>query len=494
MIARNGFQHKARCVFVPRGVDFSRFGKNAAGCKALMGYLYSRTLQPQQGFCDWVGIPRQTQARLLGRYYPVVRDACIADGLLDYAARYGYARGHHCRHFRLGRRLWHRDWIAEPTEPIAWHLDAWPEAYRYAAESAMSVEVLDIPQNTINQAVASAFAKKPREISLEELTAIYQQQVKCVRHAMICPVMDDYGRLHTPVTSLPKAFRRFLTLDGEPLGGVDIASSQPLFLGLAVQESALRGSGSGVFTDAQQGISIEVDVVDGSVGSDGVAGTAVGRWLRLCCEADFYTSFRDELGLKVSRDQFKSKLFAVLYGPNLTDGRKRGIMRFLRDEFPEIFEYMFSIKEVPRLRSEWARLLENQSYPKAWEAFRREFRPVYGKLACEMQRTEASFIFGRVIPRLQELGVPAVTIHDSVLAPRSKRATVQEVMADEFRKLCVQAQLHEIDYGVVDSQESGGDVVDSPARGRSSGGRVRRERAARGAVPTGAPTGTSVAA
>lgn len=479
-------------VFVPNGTSFTQFGKNINKCKRLLSFVYERTLQPHQDFCDWIPLPKQTLEAIAGRHYPVVRNTCIEYDLLQPAERYGYAPGHHCRHFRLGRKLWHRDWFAEPMEQAgaSTHPNTtdWPDAYRHAAESAMSVQIAEVPDSAIDEAVADAFIRKPRKVSPEELQAMYQQQIDAVRFRMVGCVKDEFGRLHTPVTSLPKEFRRYLTLDGEPLAGVDIQSSQPLFLGLMARDYALRGSSSGVFTDAQQGIS-PYALPGAGGGRDSEPGC--GRWLMLCEETDFYLSVRDRLGLKVSRDRFKSLFFGVLYGPNLTDGR---LLKHLRAEFPEIVECILAIKEVPRLRAEWKKIREGRSYPSAWAAFRQEFRPIYGRLACEMQRIEAGFVFGQVIPRLQTMGVPAVTIHDSVLVPRSQRAIVKEVVNNEFKKVDVRARLHEIDYGFMGESESSGARDDPPARRRPGSGRIRRgKHAARGIVSAGFASSVIVA-
>lgn len=480
-------------VFVPNGTDFAQFGKNTDRCKNLLSYVYERTLQPQQGFSDWIPLPKQTLEAIAGRYYPVVRDVCIEHNLLQPAERYGYAPGHHCRHYRLGRKLWHRNWITEPTETAGAGMQPdmanWPDAYRHAAESAMIVQIAEVPESAIDEAVAGAFARKPRKVSPAELQLMYRQQIESIRYGMIGCVRDEFGRLHTPVTSLPKAFRWFITLDGEPLAGVDIQSSQPLFLGLMARDYALRGSSSGVFTDAQQGISPYA-----LPGADGgrVSEPGCGRWLMLCEETDFYLSIRDRLDLNVSRDRVKSMLFGVLYGPNLVEGR---LLKHLRAEFPEIVECILATKEVPRLRAEWSRIREGRSYPSAWAAFRREYRPIYGRLACEMQRVEAAFVFGQVVPRLQVMGVPVVTIHDSVLVPRSLRAVAKEVVDGEFRKIGIRARLHEINYGLMGESESSGDGDDSPARRRPGSGRVRRGGyAAQGTVPNGVAAGEFVAA
>ncbi|HSG70118.1 MAG TPA: hypothetical protein VLA12_06865, partial [Planctomycetaceae bacterium] len=43
-----------------------------------------------------------------------------------------------------------------------------------------------------------------------------------------------YGRVHTPFTSFPKELRCCIRTSGQPLVGIDLCNSQPLFLGLLV--------------------------------------------------------------------------------------------------------------------------------------------------------------------------------------------------------------------------------------------------------------------
>lgn len=52
---------------------------------------------------------------------------------------------------------------------------------------------------------------------------------------------DAYGRVHTPITSLPKALRQCLSIAGRPLVGIDIANSQPLFAGVVARADCTAG-------------------------------------------------------------------------------------------------------------------------------------------------------------------------------------------------------------------------------------------------------------
>ena len=67
----------------------------------------------------------------------------------------------------------------------------------------------------------------------------------------------------------------------------------------------------------------------------------------------------------------------------------------------------------------------------------------YKKVAHAMQRTEAGFMFGRVIPRLLQENpqMPVFTLHDSVLTTPHYSGYVQGVMEDEFEKLDIKAKV-----------------------------------------------------
>ena len=49
---------------------------------------------------------------------------------------------------------------------------------------------------------------------------------------------DPYGRVHTVLTNLPSDLRQYLRLDGSPLVNLDIANSQPMFLGLVLHAAS----------------------------------------------------------------------------------------------------------------------------------------------------------------------------------------------------------------------------------------------------------------
>ena len=90
---------------------------------------------------------------------------------------------------------------------------------------------------------------------------------------------------------------------------------------------------------------------------------------------------------------------------------------------------------------------ENNWHNKTAVAFEKEFPYIrqqirnmkahgYQKVAHEMQRTEAAFMFTKVVPRLLQENpqMPIFTLHDSIVTTPHYSQYVQDVMVDEFQE------------------------------------------------------------
>ena len=449
-----------KTVFVPKRFDFAQFGKQAERCMLLASNLYQRTLHRHQEFPDWVGMPKAYLERLLGRrYYDIVRDVCIDAKLVQYADRYKYAPGHHCKHFRLHRTRWHRNWEPIHLATAGSHrartadeeyLNSLPTPYRWAAECSLKVEIEDVPLDVIEDVVR---ANPSHKTCFEQQVELYAQQIAAIRHQMIMPIKDEFGRLHTAVTNLKREFRPYLRLDGERLAGVDIKTSQPLFLGMLVLKrrggdyAGTREDTAKESTDTSPSrppLPYVSQCLPYAFPQQEVGG--LERWLERIKHGDLYEFLRTKSECStMTREEFKEKeFFSVLYGPNLTDC---SLLQCMRAEFPEIVDFIFEQKGVPRLRELHRQLLECGLSPHgAWRQLTKDHKRKYARLACEMQEMEARFVFGKVVSQLADADIPAITIHDSVLTIGSLSQNVQEVVAHAFQKLGIQAQLHPVHY------------------------------------------------
>ena len=66
----------------------------------------------------------------------------------------------------------------------------------------------------------------------------FQVAVEHIRERQFWFTVDDFGRIHTNLTNLPRLLRLHLSVDGARLVDVDVGESQPLFMGMALARSA----------------------------------------------------------------------------------------------------------------------------------------------------------------------------------------------------------------------------------------------------------------
>jgi len=240
--------------------------------------------------------------------------------------------------------------------------------------------------------------------------------------------VDDYGRVHTNLTNLPKTLRPYLSVDGDRLANVDISESQPLFFGIALATARVgRQAASESTAGGRQGrreTPTDTLMMDGTMMDATMMdkrGCLAGgferqrlpadlrRYLELCEGRALYQTVADRLG--VTRDAAKRRVMVTLFDKPWHRNRVSDILDEL---FPAVMEDMRRIK-----------------------------RPDHRRLAHFAQRVESAFMFGRVVPRIMELRPELFisTIHDSILAPAGDAGLVRQVMLDEFARLGVSPQV-----------------------------------------------------
>ena len=260
------------------------------------------------------------------------------------------------------------------------------------------------------------------------------------RHISVC----KYGRVHSSITSLPKALRSCLRVDGEQLVGIDITSSQPLLVGLIAKrhwESAdarhrmltrdfddrstpyvvqeiegmsqriANGSGDG---DTQTNETLSIMCYKsalspektGANGGDRVQSGAIPadlvEYLRLCESGQLYEHLQVP---GQTRERTKVELFTVFYGKA---GMWNPLMRQLSTEFPTVAAMLRALK-----------------------------RKSYQHPARLMQSYESTMVIAIICGRLmrERPNIPIFTIHDSILTTPAHVEYVKSVMQEEFGKI-----------------------------------------------------------
>ena len=213
-------------------------------------------------------------------------------------------------------------------------------------------------------------------------------------------IPDPYGRIHTNLSNLKKELRPFLRVDGECLQNVDIANSQPLFVGmLAKSEEEGKGREEGgspgslyVGQSDMNGVAIQNDL---------------DEYVDLCEKGGVYRFIHERLPGGQDYAETKRRVLASLYGK---DSHRNHVYNILDRESPSLMEFVRQAKRRGHKR--------------------------FSHLA---QRTESAFMFGQVVPRLmrEQPKMFVGTIHDSVLAPAPEAEYVRETMLAEFERLGV---------------------------------------------------------
>jgi len=227
--------------------------------------------------------------------------------------------------------------------------------------------------------------------------------------------VDDYGRVHTPLTNLPRFLRSHLTVDGRRLVGVDIGESQPLFIGLALaaaktQDEEGKGrrgrsrEGRRAYPYVAQCYVAQTSAIGWTLGRSGLSGD-LRRYLALCEAGGLYQAVADHLG--VTRDEAKPKVMQVFF-------------------------------DVPWHRNRTYRVL-GELFPSVMRAIGEMKQGNYRRLAHFAQRVESAFMYGQVVPRImaERPGLFVGTIHDSILTTEGEERYVRQVILEEFARLGV---------------------------------------------------------
>jgi len=254
----------------------------------------------------------------------------------------------------------------------------------------------------------------------------------------------DYGRLHTPITSLSNLLLPYITLDGNSVCSVDITNSQPLFLILKLRaeldkttekiEVCEKSRGIQPHTHHQQPPTLPLCTVkiayktrntsifpEDSACSKNLE-NCFGRLRDLVSSGNFYEAIADYAG--VSRSKAKILFYVYAYGPIKYVNK---CTLFFQSNFPAMYELIRRIKIDNKLPDGE---LTSKGKPAIW-----------AYLARAMQKQESNFIFNRVIPRVrQEIGCRLLTKHDSLLIANQHTKKVSDIIKDEFAKLGIVAQ------------------------------------------------------
>ena len=190
------------------------------------------------------------------------------------------------------------------------------------------------------------------------------------------------GRLHNNIANFPTPLRKYLNINGNALWNVDIANSQPLFLGVLM------------------------------INRQGIDKTELEKYLQVCIDGQFYEKLAEFAELDIDLTDYK-----------------------VRKEFKQkIFQGCLFDRNRKEL-SKWE-LIFQKAFPTIFNEVRNMKRKDYNSVAIALQREEAKFIFHTVDVIDRTLGrntVPLLTIHDSIVSDEHNIFMVEQIMTEEFK-------------------------------------------------------------
>lgn len=257
----------------------------------------------------------------------------------------------------------------------------------------------------------------------------------------------DYGRAHTNITRLFRPIRKHLLLEGSSLVNIDVANSQPLFLGIALLASGYchpnPASGfpppirslNGHF-QIHNPLKEQTDTTDFKKPQTASEIDDINDYISTCSSGTLYAEIMQGIGWEFGKDRFKSEAwFAFLYGSNKDDNKLaapekkslRDLNRYFENRFPNVYGWM-------------------------WEKKRQNYR----RLSWEMQRAESTVMIDGVAARLADdhPDIPVLTIHDSFLTTPKHVETVKGLIYEQFAQLGVRPTLGIEDYADKHTKES----------------------------------------
>ncbi|MCP2045050.1 hypothetical protein [Pontibacter sp. HSC-36F09] len=203
--------------------------------------------------------------------------------------------------------------------------------------------------------------------------------------------LDEYGRLHTPLTNSSRFLRQFLfdKRDPEaPLYNLDLSCSQPFFLNILLTAHYRHNMPE-----------------------------SVTRYIEDTSTGTLYSRLMAELGVPAHRrNWFKTEFFGnVFYCSIYTMNLENNLLaQGFKKLYPDVFEF---IKNAKRNVYEGKKLVRS-----------------YKDLSRQMQQVESDAILNRVVMRAQKQGIWLTTIHDACIVLKEDVQSVYTAMEDVFRE------------------------------------------------------------
>ena len=268
-------------------------------------------------------------------------------------------------------------------------------------------------------------------------------------HSPVWYHQDDYGRVHTNLTNLKSDLRQFLCLDGSPLVNLDIANSQPMFLGLLLNTSfSLKKPVGEEYCEMDSEKRKILELLDPYCTFNDPSSTptppppplrshiinidqvVMGSYLSCVFQGNLYETLGACVGL--TREQAKGGVLHALYCDTNKWKRRKEVLEGMYPETTKTFNAFDTL------------------FPGLMEAVDIWKEGDYTRLSKAMQRIEAYIMFQVICERIRQERPETwlATIHDSILCHPDDAEYVRSIMVEEFAGIGARPTIKRKDYGL----------------------------------------------
>lgn len=241
---------------------------------------------------------------------------------------------------------------------------------------------------------------------------------------------DEYGRVHTNLTSLSRTLRPFLHCNGERLVMLDVKNSQPFFFSVLLLDLLSEENGISSFYRHNKTDNRKEEGEEGRNGAITIC-NLLPRWKKAMAKLELPGDVRAYIALTESGTLYEE--LGTLFG--LTDREEVKKAFFQRVLFCKPHPHQFSAAFTERFPTVAGVISELKDKD-------------HRRLAHYLQRCESAAVIHGVCERLRvdRPDVPVWTIHDCVMTTKSNAEAVRTVVRDQFAGMSLSPSVSEQDF------------------------------------------------
>lgn len=246
--------------------------------------------------------------------------------------------------------------------------------------------------------------------------------------------MDETGwRVHTPLTILPREYKKFVTFRGKELFSIDLKCSQ-IFLTLVLFNPDFWNPNSNmvnISTLKMQHLFENPKILKKINEAIANLGDDYEKFKEECCKGTIYEymqdCYKEELNLDLSRNEVKIQFYMTMFTSNtFINTEQAKPKRLFRVIFPTVYEVFKAIKT--QRKNEVLKLNDYDPHP---------IEKFSTLLPVMLQRLESYIFIKNIATHIIE-NYPYVrfyTIHDSINTTENSKSLITSIIESEIRRI-----------------------------------------------------------